>query len=279
MELKSHKLIRSPLDENAQTPVLTIAPKTRMSNADGLGVVIGIERYQYVPPATYAYNDAEVVREYLAETLGFSKRRLKLATNSKATQAEFERLLGADGWLARNIVKGKSDVVIYFSGHGIPSLQTKEVGLLPFDVDPNYSNGFPIKSLYSNLSNMGARSVTVFLDTCYSGQSRERKLLVADSRGLMIVPKSAKVPKAISVLSASTGDQISGALKDKEHGLFTYYLLKGLGGEADKNNDKSITLDELTLYVAPKVKSQAANDDRVQTPQLVGPGKRVLVRH
>ena len=54
-----------------------LPPKTQMSNPNALGVVIGIENYQYVPDATYAYNDAEVFREYLSETLGFKNRELK----------------------------------------------------------------------------------------------------------------------------------------------------------------------------------------------------------
>ena len=118
-----------------------LPPKTRMSNPDGLGVVIGIENYQYVPDATYAYNDAEVFKEYLSETLGLKKQRIKIATNSKATQAEMSKLLGPNGWLSRNIVKGKSDVVVYFSGHGIASSKDNNTGILPFDVDPNYAIG------------------------------------------------------------------------------------------------------------------------------------------
>ena len=58
-------------------------PKTQMTNPDALAVVIGIENYQYVPDATYAYNDAEVFREYLSNTLGFKKQKIKIATNSK----------------------------------------------------------------------------------------------------------------------------------------------------------------------------------------------------
>ena len=46
-------------------------PKTKMKNPDGLAVVIGIENYQYVSDATFAYNDAEVFREYLADTIGY----------------------------------------------------------------------------------------------------------------------------------------------------------------------------------------------------------------
>ena len=254
-----------------------LPPKTKMSNPDALAVVIGVESYQYVPDATYAYNDAEVFREYLAETLGMKRQRVKLATNSKATQAEFSKLLGPNGWLARNIVQGKSDVVVYFSGHGIASPDAKSSGLLPFDVDPNYAIGLPLEQLYADLSGMGARSVTVFLDACFTGQTRDETMLIANARPIVVRPAQEAIPSNISVVSAASGSQISGALKDKEHGLFTYYLLKGMGGDADVNKDRFVTLGEIESFVSTKVREQAALDGREQTPQLQGNPNNVLV--
>ena len=254
-----------------------IPPKTRMNNPDALAVVIGVESYQYLPDATYAYNDAEVFREYLAETMGMKRQRIKLATNSKATQAELTKLLGPNGWLARNIAKGKSDVVVYFSGHGIASPDAKSSGLLPHDVDPNYSVGLQTTQLYRDLAAMGAKSVTVFLDACFTGQTRNSEMLIANARPIVIQPLAAAVPENITVISAASGAQISGALEEKEHGLFTYYLLKGLGGDADTNNDKSININELNLFVSAKVKEQAALNGREQTPEIQGSSDSVLV--
>ena len=71
---------------------------------------------------------------------------------------------------------------------------------------------------------------------------------------------------------------MSGPIKDKEHGLFTYYLLKGLGGVADGDKDKKLTIAELARYVHSKVKDDDALKGREQTPELQGGGKRVLVR-
>ena len=253
-------------------------PKTRMNNPDALAVVIGVESYQYVPDAAYAYNDAEVFREYLAETMGMKRQRIKLATNSKATQAEFSKLLGPNGWLARNITKGKSDVVVYFSGHGIASPDAKSSGLLPHDVDPNYSVGLQTTQVYQDLAAMGAKSVTVFLDACFTGQTRNSEMLIANARPIVIKPLAAAVPGNITVISAASGSQISGALEEKEHGLFTYYLLKGLGGDADSNKDKSINISELKSFVSAKVKEQAALNGREQTPEIQGSSNNVLVR-
>ena len=243
-------------------------PKTKMRNPDALAVVIGIENYQYVPDATFAYNDAEVFREYLSQTLGFKKQRIKIVTNSKATQAEISKLLGANGWLSRNIVNGKSDVVVYFSGHGIANPKNQSTGLLPFDVDPNYSVGLSLKNLYKNLSSLEAKSVTVFLDACFTGQTRDSKMLIADARPMIIPLQEIQVSQNINIFSAASGSQISGALKDKEHGLFTYYLLKGMSGSADIDNDKKISLSELSQFVKRNVKRQAAIDGREQVPSL-----------
>lgn len=275
---KNFTIIREEYIPEETLADVDIPKKTKMNNPDGIAVVIGVESYQYVADATYAYNDAEVFREYLADTLGYKKSRIKIATNSKATQAEFSKLLGSNGWIARNVKAKKSDVVVYFSGHGIPDAKTKKTGLLPFDVDPNYSVGLALKDLYKSLGSLNARSVTVFLDTCFSGQGREKQTLLADARGIQIVPKERGVPSNITVLSAATAGQISGPIKDKEHGLFTYYLLKGLGGAADGDKDKKLTIAELAKYVHSKVKEDAALKGREQTPELQGGGKRVLVR-
>ena len=278
----SEKIIKITREEYISEQLLAdvdLPPKTNMNNPNGIGVVIGIENYQYVPDATYAYNDAEVFREYLADTLGFKKQKIKIATNSKATQAELNKLLGSNGWLSRNVVKGKSDIVVYFSGHGIANQKDKSTGILPFDVDPNYSVGLPLKKLYKDLNAMGARSVTVYLDACFTGQTRDAKMLIADARPIIILPKEQDIPDKVNVLSAASGSQISGAIKEKEHGLFTYYVLRGLSGDADANKDKVVKLKELSDYVSKNVKEQAALNGREQFPQLKSYQDKVIVKY
>ena len=135
-----------------------------------------------------------------------------------------------------------------------------------------------MKDLYKTLGNLNARSVTVFLDTCFSGQGREKQTLMADTRGIQIVPKEREVPNNVTVLSAATAGQVSGPIKAKEHGLFTYYVLKGMGGDADSNKDNQLTMSELGKYVHSKVKEDASITGREQTPELQGDGNRILVK-
>ena len=275
---KTITIIREDFIPEEDLADVDLPPKTKMKNPYGIAIVIGIESYKYVSEATYAYNDAEVFREYLADTMGFSKGKVKIVTNRQATQAEFNKLLAPNGWLARNVDPGKSDIVVYFSGHGFPDPKTKQTGLLPFDVDPSYSTGFHLAQLYKSLGGLNARSVTVFLDACFTGENRERKMLLADARGIVVVPNEKSIPNNLTVLSAASGGQFSGALKEKEHGLFTYYVLKGLGGDADSDKDKKLTMGELGGYVHSKVKDRAAIEGREQTPELQGDPDQVLVQ-
>ena len=53
--------------------------------------------------------------------------------------------------------------------------------------------------------------------------------------------------------AAAKSNQLSNYYKEEGHGLFTYYLLKGLLGDADSNGDKKIQLKELTGYVEEEV--------------------------
>jgi len=244
--------------------------KGRSKNSDGYAVVIGIEKYQYVPDALHANNDAEVFREYLIETMGYKKENIKIIIDRKATQAEIEKLVGVDGWLSRNLLKNKSDVVVYFSGHGISNTNVSSASLLPHDVDPNYSSGVNLKNLYKNLGSLDAKSVTLFLDACFTGQSRDEKLLIEKARPVIIRESDLQADEKITVISASSGSQISSAMQNGNHGIFTYFLLKGLRGEADKNKDKKIFLHELFDYVSKEVKMAAAKIGRVQTPLVSG---------
>ena len=112
----------------------------------------------------------------------------------------------------------------------------------------------------------------MFLDTCYSGASRTDEFLVA-SRQIFIEPEEQEIPSNFTVFSASAGKETAKILEEAEHGLFSYYLMKGLEGKADSNNDQQITYGELHSFINKKVTRQAS-----QTPQLSGNHNQVLMQ-
>ena len=102
---------------------------------------------------------------------------------------------------------------------------------------------------------------------------REQKdtILLAGRPGTLIVKDPVIASEKIALLAASRENQISNYYKEEEHGLFTYYLLKGMIGEADINQDRKINIEELYNYVSNNVESTSRRlfgMNRYQVPVL-----------
>ena len=82
-----------------------------------------------------------------------------------------------------------------------------------------------------------------------------------------------------TVFSASKLNQISSGLKGAKHGIFSYYLMKGLEGKADSNKDKKITNGELLAYMDENVSQKASELGRQQNPSLAGDPDQVLMKY
>ena len=134
------------------------------------------------------------------------------------------------------------------------------------------------EEVFAAVSNTEPRSVTAFLDTCYSGGTRSGEVLVGDARGIRVAAKQTKFPENFTVFSAAANDQISSSLSAAKHGLFSYFLMRGLEGNADANGDRKITAGELQDYVEDNVPREAARLGRSQNPQMSGDPDRVIVQ-
>ena len=253
--------------------------KSKTKRPDGLAVIIGIEKYRYAPEVTFAERDAGAFYNTTTKLLGISEHNIYYITNENATKGEFEKLFGKDGWLSKR-VSPESEIFIYYSGHGSPDIKTKEAYLIPYDIDPNYANkGYSLNMLYENLHSLNARSTTVILDACFIGQSREKETLLVDARPVVPVIASPLAYSKITVFSATEENQISSGYPEHRHGLFTYFFLKGLQGNADKNGDDSINVNELDYYLKSNVPKIAGQMDREQTPQIIGDLDKVIVEY
>jgi len=243
-----------------------------LSGRDGkndLAVVFGIETYRDIPGVSFAKRDATWINKYFEKVLGIPTNRIYYKTDSDVGQAEFSKVFSKDGWLEKRVKPGKTNIYVYYAGHGAPDLKHNKAYLIPYDGDPNYASqtGYEVDALYSHLSDLEAASVTVFLDACFSGANRNNEMLLADARPVFMEVNES-MARNVTVFSAAGGKQISSAWPEKKHGLFTYFLMKGLKGAADINNDKNITVGELASYVETNVSETAGMLDREQTPGL-----------
>ena len=188
-------------------------------------------------------------------------------------KSDFEKYF--EKWLVNNAEKDGT-VFVYFSGHGAPDPKSGDAYLVPYDGDPTFidETGYPLKRLYAALSKLPAKEVIVALDSCFSGAGG-RSVLAKGARPLVIsVDNPILLSKKIIVLSASGSDQISSTYEDKGHGLFTYFMLKGIKNEDVIRSDGSINVDDLYSYLKPQVERIARKQyNNEQIPQLIG-GKK-----
>jgi Caspase domain/Ankyrin repeats (3 copies)/Ankyrin repeat len=259
-------VILSDVDDLPQTPART--------KKNAYAVVIGIERYrQHLPKADFAVHDAKTVAEYLTKVLGYPKENVVTLLNDEALKSDFEKYF--EKWLGNNVEKD-STVFIYYSGHGAPDLRTGSAYLVPYDGDPSFidETGYSLKRMYAALAKLPAKEIIVALDSCFSGAGG-RSVIAKGARPLVLnLQNTAVLSPNVTVLAASSGDQISSTYEEKGHGLFTYFLLKGIRNEDVVKPDGSLAIDELYSYVKPQVERIARKQyNNEQTPQLIEPKK------
>jgi len=250
-------------------------------NPNAYAVVFGIEQYKNISPVTYAQRDAYWMREYFTKTLGVPEENIYYKTDIDVGKAEFDKVFSQGGWLDKRIGDEKSDVYIFYAGHGAPDIASRTAFLIPYDGDPNYASqtGYAVDEMTSNLSQLGARSVTVFLDACFSGANRENEILLAGARPVFMDVNTAMADN-VTLFSAASGNQISSAWPEKQHGLFSYWLMKGMQGSADANGDNRLTVEELGGFIRNNVSTTAGRLDREQTPGVQTlDNEKVLIKY
>ncbi len=262
-------------------------PRGRNQNPDAVAVVIGNRNYQNVPDVDYAGRDAIVCNNYFVRTFGISSHNV--ITRTDATIGDLRSIFGTpdapDGQLANYVTRGASDVYVYYSGHGASSAEghgrSGSSYLVPVDWRQEYAQtyGYPLDLLYTNLGKLGARSVTVFVDACFSGRYDGGDLQSGISPvSVEHIDPFASIPGG-AVFASAQGDEVSCWYDEKVHGLFTYFLLRGFRGEADRNRDRRVTIGELDDFLSEKIPYHARRlKNKDQHPYIRGDPKRVLLR-
>lgn len=225
---------------------------------NAVAIVIGIEKYQLLPAAGFVRSDANLMREYL-KAMGYQDRNIEFLIDDRATFSSIRKAV--ETWLP-NRINAKSRVIVYYAGHGAPDPQSGDAYIVPYDGDPNYlpDTGYPLKRLYERLEKLPAKQVVVMIDACFSGAGG-RGVLATGARSLVRVEKVAPKGNRIAVLTSTQGTQISTSSPEKQHGLFTYYLLKAL---QDNNRDLASVYD----YLRSRVEDEAKRMNVEQTPAI-----------
>lgn len=254
-----------------------IAPaKTKRPNS--IAIIMGIENYKNFVPAPYAVNDAQIMRDYFKNSLGIEK--IFLFTNDEVSGFFFENTFNPNfGELQRAIVKGQTELFVFYSGHGMPSKDGEKVYLFPWDgrKEALERQGYDINTFYKNIDALGAKTTTVFLDACFSGVSRASEKVdiqnLVAMKGVSIKPKIEhpwETNQNFNVFTSSSFEETSMGFDVSRTGLFTYFVCAGLQGKADANGDHKITIGELKDYVIKGVGETSIKIMGKQTPVFYG---------
>jgi hypothetical protein len=264
-------------------------PQAPQPNPDAVAVIIGNQNYRYfsgIDDVTFAPRDAELTRRYVEQTFGYKSDNIIYMLD--ASLSDMRNIWGTElnhrGKLYGYVKKDISDVFVFYSGHAGPCTNTNKVYLMPVEGDPNRLglSGYSLDLLYENLSKLGARSVTFVIDACYSGFIGSGGMLVSDASppGLQVKVPNIQIPNSI-VFTASRENEIATWYSEKRYGLFTYYFLKGLQGEADLNNDGVISVEEMKRFLQDPVNGVPYMAERLmnrsQNPQIWGDPNAVIV--
>jgi hypothetical protein len=257
-----------------------LAQNARLSedNADSIAVVIGNKNYRQTVSVDFAHNDADAMRDFLIRSLGF--RGSNIFVLKDATFIDFYEMFGNErspsGRLWDAVKHGRANVFVYFSGHWVPDLQTRQPFLLPSDGDPRQAErGFPLDTLYRNLEQVKRKvgpngQVIVMIDACFTGETGRRgeSLLAVSAPGFVLArPRTGSgVVKLLATSAASPANW------DQENklGLFASRFLLGAAGLARVSEAKpDLSWAELRRFVIDSVAEGARRETgREQVPEI-----------
>ena len=236
-------------------------PVNATDNDKTFAVIISNENYQNEKKVDFANNDGWMFKEYCQKTLGIPAKNIHYRADATYNNIKHEL-----NWIRQvaEAYNNEAKVIFYFAGHGVPDEYSKEAYLLPVDaISSDVSTGMSLNTLYKSLGDMSANKVFVFLDACFSGALRGNGML-ASARGVAIKSKADEPQGNMVVFSAATGQETAYPYKTKNHGMFTYFMLKKL-----KESKGDMTLDELSEYVITNVKQQSiVVNGKSQTPTV-----------
>lgn len=227
------------------------APKA-VSIPRSYALIVGIAKYQNLPAnlqLNYSERDAESIYSVLISPEGgnFKAENVHKLIGPKATRDAVKREI--EEWLPK-VANPDDRVLIYFAGHGFVYQGQGYLATYDFDMKNIAGTGYPMKSLGQTMGGViQARNKILLTDSCHSGA-------ISPEDSASVNRQLTDLHKSLFSLTASRDRERSFESADwgGGHGIFTYYVVKGMEGTADTSGDGIVTADELAEYVRTQVR-------------------------
>ncbi len=224
-------------------------------------LLVGVNQYrdERLPSLRYSVPDCQGLGEALAEaTQEFPNKEVIIHHDFAPQNPNVERVRTSLRQIIR-AAKPLDTVLFYFSGHGMLEPQSQQAVLCLADTqkDNLLATGLGLPELLEMLGNCTAHQQLVWLDACHSGgmtlrgarSEIERELLLNPTPQLVaVLQRRAAQSKGFYALLSCDHMQQSWEFPELGHGVFTYYLMRGLRGEA-ADSEGAIEADGLYKYV------------------------------
>jgi hypothetical protein len=215
-------------------------------------VIVGVAEYMLIQNRlNYTDDDAYKMYAFYKSPEGgsLSDKQITLLIDEEATRANVVNAIKTVYSRA-----GKNDMIIfYFAGHGTEgAFITHEFA---GEVDENFTGLLLHEELNEVFTHSQARYKYIIADACHSGSSvNQYKNRGIKARGTFYQAFE-KAEGSFVMLLSSMGDEYSLETSDIRQGVFSYYLLRGLKGECDKDHNRVVSVIELFDFVESSVKT------------------------
>ena len=225
----------------------------KLKQSQGIGIAIGVGQFRdvNVPEARFAGRDAEVMAKYFMTYVGIPSSRVKLLEDDQVLKDDLIDVF--ETWLPTQ-VDPRAVVLVYFSGRAIVDASTGAVSLVPYDGSAS-SRLFSLARLQRALARAQVPRAILLLDVSLEptpGTEAGRAITPVWEAG-----ESAQQKDRLMWMIGNNSLQEAHAYQQGQHGLFTYYLLKGLRGAADLDKNGTVLSGELCTYVHRQVEAVA----------------------
>ena len=245
-------------EEQVQLESPVIKSREQLPQLKVWAVIIGVATYNHMPVLRYTDDDAYRIYAFLKSPQGgaLDDEQIRILIDEEATKDNITKTM--DYIFSK---AGKNDLVmLYFSGHGLKG------SFLPYDYD-GYNNRLLHEEINAILNKSDAKYKLCIADACHSGSLLAARSNKAPNLLNSYYETLAKAKEGTALIMSSKSDETSLESSGLRQGVFSHFLIRGLKGEADSDDNKVVNIKELFDFVDRNVRAYTGNR---QSPLIQG---------